>query len=187
VDRLREQFASLVFPLWSKGRVGSRPVWLAGFEGKDIPEFFHLLRQADAALYAAKHAGRTAWSLLRPARRGKHSSRLRRYFLSGHACWPVSRCVDEVRRALSSICLPDVFPSTIIGRDKSDAGADFCVNLLLAGPLWLDRGVHLGVRSDTRPVPVRLVPVGSSGHFCCQCGTLTVGGAHFCSACGRAF
>ena len=39
--------------------------------------------------------------------------------------------------------------------------------------------------ADTRPVPVRFVPVASSGRFCSQCGSLSLGGAHYCSACGR--
>jgi uncharacterized OB-fold protein len=32
---------------------------------------------------------------------------------------------------------------------------------------------------------VRFLPVTSSGRFCSQCGSLSVGGAHYCSACGR--
>lgn len=80
------------------------------------------------------------------------------------------------------------FLPTIIGRDKSDAGLIFVVNLLLGWTVvgWIVAFIW-ACAADTRPVPVHLVPVGSSGRFCCQCGTLTVGGAHFCSACGRAF
>jgi diguanylate cyclase (GGDEF)-like protein len=58
VDRLREQFASLVFHFGDKTTSVTSSFGIAGFEGKGHPEFFHLLRQADAALYAAKHAGR---------------------------------------------------------------------------------------------------------------------------------
>ncbi len=84
-------------------------------------------------------------------------------------------------------CLMYFLP-TIIARDKSDAGLIFVVNLLLGWTVigWIVAFIW-ACAADTRPVPVRLVPVGSSGRFCCQCGTLTVGGAHFCSACGRAF
>jgi hypothetical protein len=84
-------------------------------------------------------------------------------------------------------CLMYFLP-TIIGRDKSDAGLIFVVNLLLGWTVvgWIVAFLW-ACAADPRPVPVRLVPVGSSGRFCCQCGTLTVGGAHFCSACGRAF
>ena len=84
-------------------------------------------------------------------------------------------------------CLMYFLP-TIIGRDKSDAGLIFMVNLLFGWTVvgWIVAFIW-ACAADTRPVPVRLVPVGSSGRFCCQCGTLTVGGAHFCSACGRAF
>jgi hypothetical protein len=84
-------------------------------------------------------------------------------------------------------CLMYFLP-TIIGRDKSDAGLIFVVNLLLGWTVvgWIVAFIW-ACAADTKPVPVRLVPVGSSGHFCCQCGTLTIGGAHFCSACGRAF
>jgi len=47
-------------------------------------------------------------------------------------------------------CLPDVFLPTIIGRDKSDAGLIFVVNLLLAGPLLVwDRGGSFGRAQPT--------------------------------------
>jgi len=84
-------------------------------------------------------------------------------------------------------CLMYFLP-TIIGRDKSDAGLIFVVNLLFGWTVvgWIVAFIW-ACAADARPVPVRLVPVGSSGRFCCQCGTLTVGGAHFCSACGSAF
>ena len=85
------------------------------------------------------------------------------------------------------VCLMYFLP-TIIGRDKSDAGLIFVVNLLLGWTVvgWIVAFIW-ACAADTRPVPVRLVPVGSSGRFCCQCGALTVGGAHYCSGCGRAF
>jgi len=78
------------------------------------------------------------------------------------------------------------FLPTIIGRDKSDAGLIFLVNLLLGWTVvgWIVAFIW-ACAADTRPVPVRFVPVASSGRFCSQCGSLSVGGAHYCSACGR--
>jgi hypothetical protein len=79
------------------------------------------------------------------------------------------------------------FLPTIIGRDKSDAGLIFLVNLFLGWTVvgWIVAFIW-ACAADTRPVPVRFVPVTSSGRFCSQCGSLSVGGAHYCSACGRA-
>lgn len=79
------------------------------------------------------------------------------------------------------------FLPTIIGRDKSDAGLIFLVNLFLGWTVigWIVAFIW-ACAADTRPVPVRFVPVTSSGRFCGQCGSLSVGGAHYCSACGRA-
>jgi len=78
------------------------------------------------------------------------------------------------------------FLPTIIGRGKSDAGLIFLVNLLLGWTVigWIV-AFFWACAADTRPVPVRFVPVASSGRFCSQCGSLGVGGAHYCSACGR--
>lgn len=79
------------------------------------------------------------------------------------------------------------FLPTIIGRNKSDAGLIFVVNLFLG---WTVVGWFVALiwacAADPAPIPVRVVPVASAGRFCCQCGTLGVSGAHFCSACGRA-
>jgi diguanylate cyclase (GGDEF)-like protein len=58
VDRLREQFASLVFRFGAKTASVTSSFGIAGFEGTGNPDFSRLLRQADAALYAAKRAGR---------------------------------------------------------------------------------------------------------------------------------
>ena len=58
VDRLREQFASLVFRFGDKTASVTSSFGIAGFEGSGCLEFSLLLRQADAALYAAKRAGR---------------------------------------------------------------------------------------------------------------------------------
>ena len=78
------------------------------------------------------------------------------------------------------------FLPSIIGRDKSDAGLIFAVNLFLGWTVvgWIVAFIW-ACAADTRPVPVQFVPVGSSGRFCCQCGTLSVGGARFCGVCGR--
>jgi len=78
------------------------------------------------------------------------------------------------------------FLPTIIGRDKSDAGLIFLVNLLLGWTVvgWIVAFIW-ACAADTRPVPVRFVPVASSGRFYSQCGSLSLGGAHYCSACGR--
>ena len=78
------------------------------------------------------------------------------------------------------------FLPTIIGRDKSDAGLIFLVNLLLGWTVvgWIVAFIW-ACAAETRPVPVRFVPVASSGRFCSQCGSLSIGGAHYCSACGR--
>jgi threonine/homoserine/homoserine lactone efflux protein len=78
------------------------------------------------------------------------------------------------------------FLPTIIGRDKSDAGLIFLVNLFLGWTVvgWIVTFIWASA-ADRRPVPVRLVPVASSGRFCCQCGALSPGYAHFCGGCGR--
>ena len=78
------------------------------------------------------------------------------------------------------------FLPTIIGRNKSDAGAIFAVNLLLGWTVigWF-AALIWACAADVAPVPVRYVPVVSSGRFCSQCGTLSVMGAHYCAACGR--
>jgi len=79
------------------------------------------------------------------------------------------------------------FLPAIIGRDKSDAGAIFLLNLFLGWTVvgWV-AALIWACAADVRAVPVRFVPVASSGRFCSQCGTLSVVGAHFCVACGRA-
>ena len=78
------------------------------------------------------------------------------------------------------------FLPAIIGRDKSDAGLIFLVNLFLGWTVigWIVAFIW-ACAADARSVPVRFVPVTSSGRFCSQCGSLSVGGAHYCSACGR--
>jgi diguanylate cyclase (GGDEF)-like protein len=58
VDRLREQFASLVFRFEGKTTSVTSSFGIAGFGGAGSPDFSRLLRQADGALYAAKRRGR---------------------------------------------------------------------------------------------------------------------------------
>jgi len=58
VDRLREQFASLVFRFGESSTSVTSSFGIAGFQGREIAEFAQLLRRADEALYAAKRAGR---------------------------------------------------------------------------------------------------------------------------------
>jgi two-component system cell cycle response regulator len=58
VDRLREQFASLVFRFGGKAASVTASFGVSGFQTKTCPEFSQLLRKADEALYAAKRAGR---------------------------------------------------------------------------------------------------------------------------------
>ncbi len=58
VDRLREQFASLVFRFGDYSASVTSSFGIAGFHGREIAEFAQLLRKVDEALYAAKRAGR---------------------------------------------------------------------------------------------------------------------------------
>lgn len=58
VERLRAEFASLVFRFGGKTTSVTSSFGISGFEGKGCPEFSQLLRKADEALYAAKRAGR---------------------------------------------------------------------------------------------------------------------------------
>ncbi len=58
VDRLRAQFASLVFRFGGNSASVTASFGIAGFQGRETAEFSQLLRRADEALYAAKRAGR---------------------------------------------------------------------------------------------------------------------------------
>lgn len=58
VERLREKFASKKFSFGGESTSVTASFGVCGFHGKEPPEFSHLVRQADKALYAAKHAGR---------------------------------------------------------------------------------------------------------------------------------
>jgi len=78
------------------------------------------------------------------------------------------------------------FLPAIIGRNKHDAAGIFLLNLLLG---WTVIGWVIALiwacTAETY-APVRLVPVTAGpARFCCQCGTMTYPGAHFCTTCGR--
>ena len=76
------------------------------------------------------------------------------------------------------------FLPSIVGRHKHDAVGIFVVNLLFGWTVigWI---IALVWACATEPrVAVHYVPVGA-GRFCCQCGSLSPAGAHFCPGCGR--
>ena len=58
VERLRKQFAGLQFSFGEDVVSVTASFGIAGFQGKEPPEFAKLVRQADKALYAGKRAGR---------------------------------------------------------------------------------------------------------------------------------
>jgi diguanylate cyclase (GGDEF)-like protein len=58
VDRLCNQLASEKFSFCSEIVSVTASFGIAGFQGKEPPEFSVLVRQADQALYRAKRAGR---------------------------------------------------------------------------------------------------------------------------------
>ena len=58
VERLRKQFAAQQFSFGGDVVSVTASFGIAGFQGKEPPEFAKLVRQADKALYAGKRAGR---------------------------------------------------------------------------------------------------------------------------------
>jgi hypothetical protein len=76
------------------------------------------------------------------------------------------------------------FLPAIIGRNEADATGIFLLNIFLGWTLigWV--AALIWAISSDRPNCVRYVPV-SAGRYCCQCGSLSHAGAHFCAACGR--
>ncbi len=58
VDRIRRQLEAERFKFHGHALGVTASFGISGFEGGEAPKFSHLLRQADAALYAAKRAGR---------------------------------------------------------------------------------------------------------------------------------
>jgi Superinfection immunity protein len=75
------------------------------------------------------------------------------------------------------------FLPTIVGRHKHDALGIFVVNLLFG---WTVIGWIIALIWACAAEPrIHYLPV-SAGRFCCQCGSLSPGGAHFCPGCGHA-
>jgi len=58
VERLRKQFAALQFSFGGDVVSVTASFGIAGFQGKEPPDFTKLVRQADKALYSGKRAGR---------------------------------------------------------------------------------------------------------------------------------
>jgi diguanylate cyclase (GGDEF)-like protein len=58
VERLRKQFADLKFSFGGETVSVTASFGIAGFHGKEPPDFTKLVRQADKALYRGKRAGR---------------------------------------------------------------------------------------------------------------------------------
>ena len=58
VERLRKQFAALKFSFGGENVSVTASFGIAGFQGKEPPDFTKLVRQADKALYSGKRAGR---------------------------------------------------------------------------------------------------------------------------------
>ena len=58
VERLRKQFAALQFSFGGETVSVTASFGIAGFQGKEPPDFTKLVRQADKALYSGKRAGR---------------------------------------------------------------------------------------------------------------------------------
>lgn len=58
VNRFREQFAALSFPLQGQSVSVTASFGVAGVQGKDMKEYNTLMRKADKMLYEAKRAGR---------------------------------------------------------------------------------------------------------------------------------
>jgi two-component system chemotaxis response regulator CheY len=58
VERLRKQFAALQFSFGEDVVSVTASFGIAGFQGKEPPDFTKLVRQADKALYSGKRAGR---------------------------------------------------------------------------------------------------------------------------------
>jgi diguanylate cyclase (GGDEF)-like protein len=58
VERFREKLAAQQFEIGNEKVTITASFGIAGFSGKEILDFTTLIRRADKALYAAKHAGR---------------------------------------------------------------------------------------------------------------------------------
>jgi len=87
---------------------------------------------------------------------------------------------------LTLLCIVALyFLPSIIGRDKRDAAGIFLLNFFLGWTVigWVIALIWAST-AETYPT-VRMVPVAVGGRFCCQCGSATFPGAHFCTGCGR--
>ncbi len=76
------------------------------------------------------------------------------------------------------------FLPAIIGRDKRDAAGIFLLNLFLG---WTVIGWVIAlIWACTAGYYARVysIPLLMGGRYCCQCGSATYPGAHFCSGCG---
>jgi len=58
INRFREEFSALSFPLGGQSVVVTASFGAAGFQGKELEELSKLVRKADQMLYEAKRAGR---------------------------------------------------------------------------------------------------------------------------------
>jgi two-component system, cell cycle response regulator len=58
IERIRQQLVGTGFAFGGGHLTVTASFGISGLRGRDIPGFAHLLREADAALYAAKRAGR---------------------------------------------------------------------------------------------------------------------------------
>ena len=77
------------------------------------------------------------------------------------------------------------FLPAIIGRHKRDAAGIFLVNLLFGWTVigWIIAMIWACASEDYGQV--RFVEAAAGRRYCCQCGSATYPGAHFCTACGR--
>jgi hypothetical protein len=75
------------------------------------------------------------------------------------------------------------FLPSIVGHNKQNAAGIFVLNLLLGWTLigWVAAMVWACSSDPRAPVLV----VAGPGHYCTNCGTLSVAGAHYCTSCGR--
>lgn len=78
------------------------------------------------------------------------------------------------------------FLPSIIARGKRDASGIFLLNLFLG---WTFIGWFIALIWACTAEPhfyhASMVPIPAGGRFCCQCGTFSYPGAHFCTSCGR--
>jgi hypothetical protein len=79
------------------------------------------------------------------------------------------------------------FLPAIVGRDKSNAGAIFALNLLLGWTLvgWVVALVWAMTVDQAAVRAVNTAPTLPPGSFCSLCGHRCQYGARFCDSCGR--